>query len=189
MTAVCQRAALYATMSVAVQHLPLASAFYDLDDPLQKDIDWGTATPVSHQEHIDTDFSSAARKRGVKHPAEVEVIPARQRALLLYGLRQPFEIKEKYAVPQVQAAEEILVKVRAIGLNPIDYKSVDYGFGIPVLPYVSGRDFAGVVVKGPLSKSHIQEGDMILCPSTDYRDLRKAAYQQYAVASHSTVCR
>ncbi|EME42431.1 hypothetical protein DOTSEDRAFT_45964 [Dothistroma septosporum NZE10] len=176
-------------MSVAVQHLPLASTFYDQDDALPKDIDWGTATPISHEEHIDAKFSSAAYKRDIKRPAEVEAVPSRQKALLLQDLRQPFELQQEYAVPQVKAPEELLIKVRTIGLNPIDWKSVDYGFGIPVLPYVSGRDFAGVVVKGPLSKSHIQEGDVILCPSTDYRDLRKAAYQQYAVASDSTVCR
>ncbi|KAK4613630.1 Trans-enoyl reductase [Fulvia fulva] len=175
-------------MSVEVQRLPLTSAFYDLDDALQKDIDWGTATPISHDEHIESDFSSAAYKRGTKRPAVVDVIPSHQKALLLHELRQPF-VKQDHAVPQINGPEEILIEVQAIGLNPIDWKSVDYGFGIPVLPYVSGRDFAGVVVKAPLSKSHIQEGDTILCPSTDYRDLRKAAYQEYAIASHSTVCR
>jgi NADPH:quinone reductase-like Zn-dependent oxidoreductase len=39
-------------------------------------------------------------------------------------------------------------------------------------------------VKAPKSpKSRIQLGDVVIVPSTDYRDLRKAAYQQYSIAS------
>jgi NADPH:quinone reductase-like Zn-dependent oxidoreductase len=60
----------------------------------------------------------------------------------------------------------------------------DYNFGIPILPYVAGREFAGVVVKAPEApESRIKRGDVVAIPSTDYRDLRKAAFQQYSVAS------
>ena len=60
----------------------------------------------------------------------------------------------------------------------------DFGFGIPNLPYVAGREFAGTVVKvGSAATSRIQLGDLVTVPSTDYRDLRKAAYQQYSIAS------
>jgi NADPH:quinone reductase-like Zn-dependent oxidoreductase len=39
-------------------------------------------------------------------------------------------------------------------------------------------------VKAPKSpESRIQLGDVVIVPSTDYRDLRKAAYQQYSIAS------
>lgn len=60
----------------------------------------------------------------------------------------------------------------------------DYGFGIPQLPYTAGREFAGVVVKAPKAPaSRIKEGDIVAVPSTDYRDLRKAAFQEYSIAS------
>jgi NADPH:quinone reductase-like Zn-dependent oxidoreductase len=60
----------------------------------------------------------------------------------------------------------------------------DYNFGIPVLPYVSGRELSGVVVKAPkVQNSRIREGDVVSIPSTDYRDLRKAAFQEYSIAS------
>lgn len=60
----------------------------------------------------------------------------------------------------------------------------DYNFGVPVLPFVSGRELVGTVVKSPTkSSSRIREGDVVIVPSTDYRDLRKAAFQTYSVAS------
>ncbi|EAT81499.2 hypothetical protein SNOG_11000 [Parastagonospora nodorum SN15] len=62
--------------------------------------------------------------------------------------------------------------------------SRDFNFGIPTLPYIAGREFAGTVVKASdAGSSRIKDGDVIVVPSTDYRDLRKAAFQQYSVAS------
>lgn len=60
----------------------------------------------------------------------------------------------------------------------------DYGFGIPILPYVAGREYAGTVLQvGKAVASRLSVGDVVTVPSTDYRDLRKAAYQQYSIAS------
>lgn len=49
----------------------------------------------------------------------------------------------------VPAAGEVLVEVRAAGLNPSDVKNVLGRFPYTTLPRVPGRDFAGVVVEGP----------------------------------------
>lgn len=68
----------------------------------------------------------------------------------------------------------------------LQYLSVirDYNFGIPTLPYVSGRELVGTVVKTTKTpNSRIREGDVVVVPSTDYRDLRKAAFQEYSIAS------
>jgi len=54
---------------------------------------------------------------------------------------------------------------------------------------VNGRDFAGIVVKAPRKHSRIQQGDIVFGPSTDYRDVRKAAYQEYVVTTDSNVAR
>ena len=60
----------------------------------------------------------------------------------------------------------------------------DFNFGIPTLPYIAGRELAGTVVQtSKKTDSRIAKGDVIIVPSTDYRDLRKAAFQQYSVAS------
>lgn len=47
------------------------------------------------------------------------------------------------------AAGEVLVEVRAAGLNPSDVKNVLGRFPYTTVPRIPGRDFAGVVVAGP----------------------------------------
>jgi NADPH:quinone reductase-like Zn-dependent oxidoreductase len=71
----------------------------------------------------------------------------------------------------------------------VDWKGNDYGFGQPSYPWVNGRDFAGIVVKAPRKPSRIQQGDVVFGPSTDYRDVRKAAYQEYVVTTDYNVAR
>lgn len=44
---------------------------------------------------------------------------------------------------------EVLVQIKAAGLNPSDVKNVLGRFPYTTLPRVPGRDFAGVVVEGP----------------------------------------
>ncbi|KAF1071266.1 MAG: 2-deoxy-scyllo-inosamine dehydrogenase [Pseudomonas citronellolis] len=49
----------------------------------------------------------------------------------------------------VPATGEVLVEVRAAGLNPSDVKNVLGRFPYTSVPRVPGRDFAGVVLEGP----------------------------------------
>lgn len=37
----------------------------------------------------------------------------------------------------------------------------DYGFGIPELPYISGREATGIVVKAPKNSSRIKVDDQV----------------------------
>lgn len=46
-------------------------------------------------------------------------------------------------------ADEVLVEVRATGVNPSDIKNVQGLFPYTTVPRIPGRDFAGVVVEGP----------------------------------------
>ncbi|KAJ4298245.1 hypothetical protein N0V90_006144 [Kalmusia sp. IMI 367209] len=111
-------------------------------------------------------------------------VPNNQSALLLNGIRQPYELKLDHSIPTIQHEHELLVQVTSVGLNPIDWKAPDYNFGIPELPYISGRELVGTVVKAPASaNSRLRNGDVVIIPSTDYRDLRKAAFQEYSIAS------
>ncbi|CCF44839.1 quinone oxidoreductase, partial [Colletotrichum higginsianum] len=107
-------------------------------------------------------------------------IPETQTVLILYAAKQPYETAEGYQVPEIEDEHEVLVKTEHIGLNPIDWKAPDFNFAIPSLPYISGRELVGRVVRRrPSSHSRLRDGDRVLVISTDYRDLRKAAYQQY----------
>lgn len=64
-----------------------------------------------------------------------------------------------------------------------------FNFGIPALPWINGRDFAGEVVQVSDECSRVKVGDIVMVPSTDYRDIRKAAFQEYAVATYYNAAR
>lgn len=49
--------------------------------------------------------------------------PNNQSALLLHATRQPYKPTTDRTIPEVQHEWELLVKVEAIGLNPIDWKA------------------------------------------------------------------
>lgn len=112
-----------------------------------------------------------------------------QDLLLLHGPRQKYSLEKSKDIPELRDDREILVQVLAIGLNPVDWKGADYGFGQPSYPWVNGRDFAGIVVRAPRTSSRIQQGDVVFGASTDYRDVRKAAYQEYVVTTDYNVTR
>lgn len=65
----------------------------------------------------------------------------------------------------------------------------DFGFGIPELPYISGREATGAVVRAAKTPSRVKLGDQVIVISTDYRDQRKGTYQEYVVASDFNVVR
>ncbi|KAL4928170.1 zinc-binding alcohol dehydrogenase family protein [Aspergillus undulatus] len=117
-----------------------------------------------------------------------------QRALLVHAAQQPYALVTDHAIPSILHRDELLIKVTAIGLNPVDWKGPAYNFGLPSLPWVNGRDLAGIVVDthpthSSHSQSRLKKGDLVLVPSTDYRDIRKAAFQEYAVATHFNAAR
>lgn len=50
--------------------------------------------------------------------------PDQQTVALLHAARQPFHLTKNYPVPVPKTADELVIEVRAIGLNPVDWKSV-----------------------------------------------------------------
>lgn len=75
----------------------------------------------------------------------------------------------------------------ALSLTPVSPSA--FNFGIPSLPWINGRDLAGLVLQVPNGSSRIRVGDIVVVPSTDYRDIRKAAFQEYAVATDFNAAR
>lgn len=47
--------------------------------------------------------------------------------------------------PVLANSREVVIRNLATGLNPIDFKSVDYNFCLPEFPWVTGREMAGIV--------------------------------------------
>lgn len=59
--------------------------------------------------------------------SDVKAISGTQTALTLKAIRKPYEIALEHPIPSVSHDDELLVRVDAVGLNPIDWKA----------PYVS----------------------------------------------------
>jgi len=118
-----------------------------------------------------------------------------QQQLQLQTIKAPFQLIDGAELPEFQHGAELLIRVDTIGLNPIDWKAPMFGFGIPSLPCVLGRDYVGVVVKNPSSRTEVDQtrsipiGSVVVGVSTDYRDFRKAAFQDFVVAPVYNVSR
>jgi hypothetical protein len=57
------------------------------------------------------------------------------RALTVAG-KGEYQIRHDFPVPTMRA-DEVMIRSRYVGLNPIDWKSVDYNFCLPEFPWVS----------------------------------------------------
>jgi len=59
----------------------------------------------------------------VQQKGKEETLPRVQPALKLHAIRQPYEVSADHPLPSIQHDSELLVKVQAVGLNPIDWKA------------------------------------------------------------------
>ncbi|QHF44558.1 oxidoreductase [Pseudomonas sp. S35] len=79
----------------------------------------------------------------------------------------------------VPAADEVLVHIKAAGLNPSDVKNVLGRFPYTTLPRIPGRDFAGVVVEG----SQALVGQEVWGTGRDLGFFADGAHAQYLTVS------
>lgn len=151
----------------------------------------GTSSDTDDHRRSDLDIHTQPLPRP-NQPSFTHLSAPQQSLLLLHGPRQKYSLTPSQSLPQLTHPREILVQVLSIGLNPVDWKGPDYGFGQPSYPWVNGRDFAGIVVRtgaDELGETRVRKGDVVFGPSTDYRDVRKAAYQEYVVTTDFNVAR
>ena len=108
---------------------------------------------------------------GAELAAELAPKGDRMRALVFRGVGglDQLEVVDDAPLPLL-AHSDVLVRVFASGVNPIEVKT-RAGAGLAPLidyPFVAGAEFAGVVVKAPYEYSPIQPGDevwgMVLTP-------------------------
>jgi hypothetical protein len=62
--------------------------------------------------------------------------PRFQQALIVAAKRE-YELRNEFCFPEIQDEDEVMIRTHAVGLNPIDWKSVDYNFCLPSFPWVS----------------------------------------------------
>lgn len=98
-------------------------------------------------------------------------------AAILQSKKGPYTVVDDWPRPSI-APNEVLVKTHAIGLNPIDWKCVTFGFGVHSIPWVSGREAAGIVVQVGADVLSVRKGDRVVVTSTNYRDIRTSTFQE-----------
>ena len=95
---------------------------------------------------------------------------------------QPLQV-EDIARPTV-ASDEVLVRVRAAAINPIDgMVAAGYLQSMLTAPMTSGSDFAGEVAEVGADVSHLQPGDGVY----GFIPLRGGTFAQYVVVKGSEV--
>ena len=104
------------------------------------------------------------------------------RAAILHTQSGPYTYVHDWPRPRI-SSKELLVRNRAIGLNPIDWKCVAYGFGIYSTPWVSGREAAGTIENVGEEVKGFQKGDRVWLTSTSYRDNRTSTFQEVSLCS------
>jgi NADPH:quinone reductase-like Zn-dependent oxidoreductase len=90
----------------------------------------------------------------------------------------------------VRIGSEVLVRVSAAGVNPIDAKTragVGVSVAIPFYPTVIGRDFCGVVVESPYDGHPLKPGDEVYGISAAPRTF--GAYAQYVSVPSMQIAR
>ena len=99
----------------------------------------------------------------------------------------PLEVSEApYTTPRTN---EIVVKVSAVAVNPIDWfkagKGYKFVFGHVKIPFIQGTDLAGTVVEVGPGVSRFKVGDRVLSFAVGinkhFNDSSKSAFQLYSV--------
>ncbi|AYC32479.1 zinc-binding alcohol dehydrogenase family protein [Pseudomonas cavernae] len=83
------------------------------------------------------------------------------------------------------AADEVLIEIKAAGLNPSDVKNVLGRFPYTTLPRTPGRDYAGVIVAGP---AHLQ-GVEVWGSGKELGFTREGSHAQYLSLPADAVAR
>ncbi|KZT00564.1 GroES-like protein [Laetiporus sulphureus 93-53] len=103
---------------------------------------------------------------------------AQQKALLLTSKQGPFAVGT-VPIPK-PGPGEILVRIQATALNPVDWKIQAYGFRIENFPAVLGGDIAGTVEELGEGVTGFVKGDRVLSQGT-IGDSERASFKQFAL--------
>ncbi|KAI0351751.1 GroES-like protein [Trametes cingulata] len=103
--------------------------------------------------------------------------PTTQKALVLPEKQGPWTIVD-LPVP-TPGPKDVLVKVLATALNPVDWKIQAIGFFVTEYPFVGGTDAAGIVEEVGSEVKNVAKGDKILFQG--WFENSKATFQQYAI--------
>ncbi|KAF8650052.1 hypothetical protein AX16_005442 [Volvariella volvacea WC 439] len=108
--------------------------------------------------------------------------PTEQQALYLETpLSGKFEVKS--APIYKPGPGDLLVRIKAAALNPIDWKIHRHNFFIKSYPAILGTDAAGEIVEVGEGVTRFKPGDRVLYQG--YFELKDGCFQQYNLADHA----
>ncbi|KAF2001827.1 GroES-like protein [Amniculicola lignicola CBS 123094] len=119
-------------------------------------------------------------------PTTTEISTPPTQTALVVAAKHTYKIDDVFPTPDIQDPDEVLIRNHAVGLNPIDWKSVDWNFCLPTFPWVTGREMSGVVEQVGENVTEFKRGDRVWT-STYYRDIRSGCFQDYVISPRHTV--
>jgi NADPH:quinone reductase-like Zn-dependent oxidoreductase len=112
------------------------------------------------------------------------------RTMVIHRSGAPLELVASEAPIPLRVNHEVLVRVLAAGINPIDAKTRSGGgvaAAIGAYPAVLGRDFSGVVVESPFEAHPLQPGMEVFGMTSFPRSA--GSYAEYVAVSSLSVTR
>lgn len=82
---------------------------------------------------------------------------------------------------------EVLIKIQATSLNPVDWKVQKYGVFVEKYPAILGTDVAGDIEEVGEGVTEFKKGDKVFCQGQFKNE--RASFQQYALALASIVAK
>ncbi|BDI21399.1 NADP-dependent oxidoreductase [Herbiconiux sp. L3-i23] len=122
--------------------------------------------------------------------APMPALPRSMRAILASGPGGPEVLTLGQVAPPTRVGSEVLVRVLAAGVNPVDVKTRagdGVAAGIGGWPVVPGYDFSGVVVEAPYGAFPLQPGDEVFGMAGFPR--QSGAYAEYVSVPALSVAR
>jgi hypothetical protein len=92
---------------------------------------------------------------------EAKTVPPSTQTALLVTADRSYCLDSSFPVPQELGTNEVTIRNRAVGLNHIDWKSVEWNFCLPNFPWVTGREMAGIVERVGPDVSKVKVGDAV----------------------------
>ena len=112
---------------------------------------------------------------------------ATMNAIQVHKFGGPEELKYSTSVPRpTPGPDEVLVRVKAAGVNPVDAVIRQGGFGPQKFPFIPGTDFAGIVEEVGTNVTTFKVGERVYGSDTDSPN-GMSAYAQFIAVKHHLV--
>src|SRR3982751_3970488 len=111
---------------------------------------------------------------------------ASMKAIVVHEYGGPEVLKLEDAPRPEPKGDEVLIRVMAAGVNPVDAYVRTGRFGAGRLPFIPGMDVAGVVAKTGADVNNFKTGDSVYA----YLSFREqGGYAEYVIAKQSEMAR